>query len=165
MTTKKSLAAVIIVAMLAATAVAAGGMLTEFQLRPPSQITLSDLWSYLWSNGLAGNCGPGLGGLLDLDCRFDHFRSVAAYPPTALRLAVVTVATIIGATVAGLLMIRKVPARETFHTVRGGRPLFDRDGRASLRSSIKKTGSSVDALWLMPYGRTPGTPARRADRD
>ena len=136
-------------ALMIAIAVAILKLLAPFQ---DARITGAYFWATIWTHGLAGYCGEGLFGVLNLRCRFDTIGQWLAYPPFQYRAVICLVGAAVAALGAGAFMHSKAIALEKMGTVRGSWPVYDRHARQFLRRCIKKTGQyDANSFWLAPY--------------
>ncbi len=68
------------------------------------------------------------------------------------QLSMLAAAVLSAAAIAFVSIASATPKREQTKTLKGKRPVFDADGRASLRGAIAKTGRALErSLWLVPH--------------
>src|SRR6185312_8506584 len=101
-------------------------------------------------------CSPGLTKIIGLDCRFQYLdrvaQAIAESKPALIHVAAVLAAIVVSGATTACMMYATTSKRERFITLRGWRLLFDRDGRASLRAAITRTGRLLKrGLWLLPH--------------
>lgn len=140
------------------------GLLLLFELRPPhvagsfGTVDL-DLTSLAWIGAvmLTGDgCLPLIPHWIGLECRSGaSSRAIAAISQShsaKFQISMLAAAVLASAAISFLRIVSATPKREQVKTLKGKRPVFDADGRASLRRAIGKTGRVLQrGLWLVPH--------------
>ncbi|PZR87926.1 MAG: hypothetical protein DI537_24845 [Stutzerimonas stutzeri] len=140
------------------------GLLLLFEIRPPHVVgalgTVElDLTSLVWIGAvmLTGDgCLPVIPHWIGLECQpgaSSHFIGVVMQSHSAkFQLSMFAAAVLSAAAITFGSIASATPKREQVKTLRGKRPIFDADARASLRTVIAKTGRALRrGLWLAPH--------------
>ncbi|HEV7323503.1 MAG TPA: type IV secretion system DNA-binding domain-containing protein [Bosea sp. (in: a-proteobacteria)] len=140
------------------------GLLLLFEFHPPRVVGSFgavdlDLTSLAWVGAvmLTGDgCLPVISHWIGLECQpgaGSRLIGVIAQSHSArFQLSMLAAAVLSAAAIAFASIVSASPKREQTKTLRGKRPIFDADGRASLRRAIAKTGRVLQrGLWLAPH--------------
>jgi hypothetical protein len=164
-TASSSSAPAIQAALISTVVGAAISLIVLFQLFPSSigspptsrALDLRVVGGILWDAATGADCNFSQK-WVDVDCRLASLQSFSRLMAASetFRWSVMTlVVTAMGAALIAFSdTYARTPKREFTQTKKGRRPLFDFDGRASLRRRIASSGSpDEDNLWLVPHVR------------
>lgn len=140
------------------------GLLLLFEIRPPHVVGARgavnlDLTSLAWVGAVmltSDGCLPVIPHWIGLECQpgaGSRLITVISQSHAAkFQLSMLAAAVLSAAAIAFVSIVSTTPKREQVKTLKGKRPVFDADGRASLRRAIGKTGRVLQrGLWLMPH--------------
>ncbi|SIQ83539.1 type IV secretion system DNA-binding domain-containing protein [Bosea sp. TND4EK4] len=160
----KRVAPAVLGAITAAAIVLVIGSLLLFEIRPPQVVGARgtvdlDLASLAWIGAVmltSDGCLPVVPYWIGLECQpgvSSRLIGVIAQSHSAkFQLSMLAAAVLSAAAIAFVSIVSATPKREQTKTLKGKRPVFDGDARASLRSAIAKTGRVLKrGLWLVPH--------------
>ncbi|KAB0678442.1 type IV secretion system DNA-binding domain-containing protein [Aureimonas leprariae] len=160
----KPVASAVLGATLVGSFIFALGLVLLFHVRPPMlprsygavPFDLSDLARFGRRFLMGAECNAGLTKLIGIDCRLSvlsRLIAVLGSSASALMSALLLLtAPVVSAAMTYCAIYEQTPKRENVRTLRGRRPLFDADARASLRRRIAETGRALArGLWLAPH--------------
>jgi hypothetical protein len=160
----RSYAPAVLGAVSTAAIVLAIGLLLLFEIRPPQVVGARgtvdlDLASLAWIGAVmltSDGCLPVVPHWIGLECQpgvSSRLIGVIMQSHSAkFQLSMLAAAVLSAAAIAFVSIVSATPKREQTKTLKGKRPVFDGDARASLRSAIAKTGRVLKrGLWLVPH--------------
>lgn len=160
----RSYAPAVLAAITTAAIVLVLGLLLLFEIRPPhvagTRGTVDlDLTSLVWIGAvlLTGDgCLPVVPHWIGLECQPGAgsrlIGLIVQSHSAKFQLSMLTAAVLSATAITFVSIASATPKREQTKTLKGKRPVFDGDARASLRSAIAKTGRVLKrGLWLVPH--------------
>ncbi|CAH1649501.1 TrwB_AAD_bind domain-containing protein [Hyphomicrobiales bacterium] len=140
------------------------GLLLLFEIRPPRVVASFgpaelDLTSLAWVGTVVltnDGCLPVVSHWIGLECQpgvSSRLIGVIGQSHSAkFQLSMLAAAVLLAAAITFVSIVSATPKREQVKTLKGKRPIFDADARASLRTAIAKTGRALKrGLWLVPH--------------
>jgi len=135
-----------------------------FEIRPPQvigelgivEMDLARLAQVLSGLLSADGCILYLSDWMGLECRpgrsAQRIGLILQSHPARFQLSMLAAAVLASAAISFLRIASATPRREQTKTLKGKRPVFDADARASLRRAVAKTGWVLKrGLWLVPH--------------
>lgn len=160
----KSVAPAVLGAALVGSFVFVLGLVLLFHVRPPMlprpngavPFDLSDFGFFGQRFLMGAECNAGLAKLIGIDCRLAVLSRLIAIlgssASTLMSALLLLTAPVVSGVITYVMIYEQTPKRENVRTLRGRRPLFDGDARASLRRRIARTGRVLArGLWLAPH--------------